>query len=302
MNTNTNFDVIIIGGSYAGLSAAMALGRALRKVLIIDNGLPCNRMTPHAHNFITHDGDTPAYIAQLSREQVLQYPTIRFHKGKAISGSKIAHGFIITTEAGESFSSTKILFATGIADRLPAIKGFAECWGISALHCPYCHGYEVKHENIGILGNGEMGFMITRLLSNWTKTLQLFTNGKSTLSAEQSEKLRQHGIPIIENEIEELVHTNGNLSAIRFTNGEVKELTAVFSKIPFTQHTDIPQHLGCALTEQGFIQVDEFQRTTIPGVFAAGDNSTMYRSLSVAIGAGTKAGGVMNNEMVEETF
>lgn len=302
MDAGKNFDVIIVGGSYAGLSAAMALGRASRKTLIIDNGLPCNRMTPHAHNFITHDGAKPAAIAALAREQVLKYDTISLHTGKAISGSKISNGFIIGTEEGESFFAKKLIFATGITDQFPAIEGFAECWGVSALHCPYCHGYEVKNTNIAVIGNGDMGFMVARMLSNWTNKLQLFTNGKSTLSPEQLQKLAQHNIPVVEEEIDAFLHHLGNLSAVRFKNNTTIAIDAVFAKLSFKQHCEIPLHLGCALNEQGYLQVDDFQRTTIPGVYAAGDNSNMYRSLAVAVATGAKAGGIVNNELVEESF
>src|SRR5690606_26609566 len=143
MANNKHFDVIIIGGSYAGLSAAMALGRALRNVLIIDGGSPCNRQTPHSHNFITQDGEKPHIIAEKARTQVLQYPTIKFITGIAHSGFKTEFGFTITTKANETFEAKKLIFATGLKDNMPDIKGFSECWGISVIHCPYCHGYEV---------------------------------------------------------------------------------------------------------------------------------------------------------------
>jgi len=141
-----NFDVIIIGGSYAGLSAALALGRSLRKVLIMDSGLPCNRSTPHSHNFLTHDGERPAVIAEQARTKVLAYKTVTWWNGLAVSGRKTGSGFEIITQNDGIFYGRKLIFATGIRDILPDIKGFAECWGISVIHCPYCHGYEFRGE------------------------------------------------------------------------------------------------------------------------------------------------------------
>ena len=184
MKSNNDFDVIIIGGSYAGLAAAMALGRALKKVLVIDNGKPCNRQTPHSHNFLTNDGNTPTEIAALANLQVSRYQTVKFFNGTAVKSSKTENGFQIESVSGECFQTKKLIFATGIKDLIPAIDGLSECWGISVVHCPYCHGYEIRNEKTGILANGDMGFDFTKLISNWTKDLTLFTNGISKLSTE----------------------------------------------------------------------------------------------------------------------
>lgn len=302
MTGEKNYDVIIVGGSYSGLSAAMALGRSLRKVLIIDGGEPCNRQTPHSHNFITHDGNTPKAIAMQAKEQVLKYDTVTFLQGIALSASKHEKGFNVTSATGDTFTARKLLFTTGIKDKMPPIDGFAECWGITAIHCPYCHGYEVRHEKTGIIANGDLGYEFTKLIDNWTKDLTLFTNGKSTLKPEQTEKLRLHNIPIIETEITAFEHTNGNLSQVHFKDGSTMSMKAVYSKLPFEQHCDIPVKLGCALDEQGYITVDNMYKTTVAGVYAAGDNTVPMRSVSLAIGSGGFAGAVINKELVDESF
>src|SRR3546814_4290909 len=147
MTYNSNFEVILIGGSYAGLSSAMSLVRSLRNVLIIDSGLPCNRQTPHSHNFLTQDGKTPREISTLAKKQVEKYETVKFHKGLATAGVKSADGFEITTDTKYKFTAKKLIFATGLNDLKPAIKGFAACWGISIIHCPYRteeHTYEFQ--------------------------------------------------------------------------------------------------------------------------------------------------------------
>ncbi len=309
MPDRTNYDVIIIGGSFAGLSAAMALGRALRNVLIIDSGWPCNRQTPHSHNFITQDGNKPGEVGDKARSQVLKYPSIKLLNELAVSGQLTASlsddqsaGFIIRTESGQEFKAKKLIFASGVKDIMPGIPGFSECWGISVVHCPYCHGYEVKHEKTGILANGDIAFHYARLLRNWTKDLIIFTNGKSTLSQEQTNKLRNHNISIIENEIEHLNHENGKLKEIVFKDNSAFPLGVLYSRPDFEQHCNIPETLGCERTEQGFIKVDAFHNTTVPNVFACGDNTSPMRSIANAVAAGNLTGAMVNNVLTEEEF
>ena len=302
MTDSKQFDVIIVGGSYSGLAAGMALGRALRQVLIIDNGKPCNRQTPHSHNFITQDGKTPKEIATLARQQVEMYKTVTFSNSLAINGVKTENGFEIQTATGETFGAKKLIFATGIKDIMPGIEGYTECWGISVLHCPYCHGYEVKNERTGILGNGEYGFEFSMLISNWTKDLTLFTNGKSVLTDEQTAKLKSHNIKILEKEIKKLEHSNGYLPNIIFTDSTKSSVKAIYANSPFEQHCTIPQTLGCELTEQGYIKIDPFQKTTVHGIFASGDNTTRMRTVANAVAMGTTAGIMVNKEIIEEEF
>lgn len=302
MKDDQRYDVIIIGGSYAGLSAAMALGRSLRKVLLIDSGKPCNRQTPHSHNFITQDGQSPQQIADKAKEQVLAYRTVQFYPGTALSGKQTKNGFEVETDQGEKFSGRKMLFATGIVDEMPPIPGFAECWGISVLHCPYCHGYEVSGANIGLLANGDVGFELCKLISNWSKNLIVFTNGKASFTEEQANKLSSKGFQIVEKTISAFEHSNGYIQQVLFQDGSTQPITAVFARPGFRQHSDIPVQLGCLVTEQGFIQVDDFQKTTVAGVFAAGDNTTLFRAVSLAVAAGSKAGASLNKELIEEDF
>jgi thioredoxin reductase len=299
---NNNFDVIIVGGSYAGLSAAMALGRSLRNVLIIDSGKPCNQQTPHSHNFLTQDGATPNEIAEQGKKQVLKYDTIKFINGLATKGYKDDNQFVIELQTGETFKAKKVLFATGVKDILPEIKGLSECWGISVLHCPYCHGYEVKNEKIGLLGNGDLGFELSRLINNWTKDLTLFTNGKSTLANDQATKVAEHNIRIIEKEISNFEHNKGYIYKIVFKDGTAETVNALFARGSFEQHCEIPKNVGCELTEQGYIKIDDFHRTTVQGIYAAGDNTTMFRAVAAAVAAGNKAGALINKDLIEETF
>ena len=297
-----HFEVIIVGGSYSGLSAAMSLGRSLRQVLVIDSGLPCNRQTPHSHNFITQDGEVPAVISAKAKLQVDFYKTVQFFSGLAVQATKTKEGFEIKTDSGETFTSKKVLFAAGVKDLLPEIKGLAECWGISVLHCPYCHGYEVKTEKTAVIANGEMAFEYAKLISNWTKDLRLLTNGKSTITWEQKEILQKRQIEIIEEEIESLEHENGNIKQVIFENQSNAAVKAIYFRPPFEQHCPLPSTLGCELTEQGLIKVDMMQKTTIPGVYASGDCVIQARSVAMAVSSGSFAGAAINKELIEESF
>lgn len=296
------YDVIIVGGSYAGLAAAMALGRSLRKVLVIDSGAPCNRQTPHSHNFLTNDGKPPAAIARRAKQQVQQYATVSFLDALATTAVKTDNGFTVGVQSGQTFAAKKLVFATGIKDDLPNMPGLAACWGISVLHCPYCHGYEVRHQKTGILANGDDGYEFAALIANWTHDLTLYTNGKSTLSGQQTAALEKHNISIVEHEIEGLNHKKGYLDHILFKDGSTAAVQALYARIPFIQHTDIPQSLGCAPTDEGYIKVDAAQKTTIPGVFACGDNAGRMRTVANAVATGTTTGIMVNKELIQDVF
>lgn len=302
MTDNKNFDIIIIGGSYAGLSAALALGRSLRNVLIIDGGKPCNIQTPHSQNFLTQDGKPPQQISRLAIADVEKYETIKFYKGLAISGVKTENGFEISTETNDKFTAKKLIFATGIKDTIPDIKGFAECWGISIVHCPYCHGFEHRFKNTGIIANGQKAYHLASMVNNLTKNLTILTNGKADFTTELMEKLDKHNIKIIENQISEIEHNDGKLQNLIFQDGTKIPFDVVYGVIPFTQHSDIPVSLGCELTENGHIKVDAFQKTTVPNIYVCGDNSNMLRSVANAVSTGNIAGAVANGELVQEQF
>lgn len=295
------FDVIIIGGSYAGLSAAMALGRSLRKVLIIDSNLPCNRQTPHSHNFITRDGEKPADISKKAKAQVLKYETVSFHEDHVVEVHKNEELFDVKTWSEFTFSAKKILFATGLKDLMPSTDGFSDCWGISIIHCPYCHGYEFRNQTTGILANGDMGFHYAQLVTNLTPKLTIFTDGPAIFNAEQNKLLKKNNIRVEQQKIKAFIHQNGYLSAVLLQNGSENRLNAIYTTPLFEQHCKIPVELGCELTDRGLLKVDDFQQTTIPGLYACGDNSAM-RSVSVAVSTGSVAGAAMNMALCAAVF
>ncbi|SDD73301.1 Thioredoxin reductase [Mucilaginibacter pineti] len=296
-----DFDVIIIGGSYAGLQAAMTLGRALRKVLVIDSGKPCNRQTPHSHNFLTRDGETPHAIASIAREQLQRYHTVKTLFGKVIKGEKQDEGFTVGTGNGETYTAKKLLFTSGIYDHMPDVAGFAECWGISVIHCPYCHGYEVHSKPTGVVGNGDLGYEYAKMISNWSNNITLFTNGPSLFTNEQQAKLTAHHIKIEEAQVTEIQHKQGYLTHL-IAGGNAFEFNAVYWRPAFKQHCDVPQLMGCQLTDAGYLKIDELLHTSIPGVYAAGDCTTQMRSVASAVNSGAMAGVLLNKELNDEGF
>ena len=297
------FEVIIMGGSYAGVSAALILARSYRRVLIIDSGNSGNMKVSKIYNFITHDNEPPANIIKIAKQQVLKYRTVKFIYDKVISLTQDKGLFYIESKLGEKYTAKKILCATGISDKAGNIAGFDECRGISIIHCPYWQGYEYKNQVIGILGNGNAAYEAARLLTTWTKKIVIFTNGNSILSEDQINTLNKYKVNIIETKITRFIHNNGQLKNIIFIDNSTYKLNALYTKIPFKQACDLPAiGLGCTLTEEGLIQVDSWQRTSVYGVFAAGDNSFPEKAISLSVASGTTAGMYINHELTEEAF
>ena len=302
MEKNKIFEVIIIGGSYAGLSAAMCLGRSLRKVLIIDSGQPCNEQTPHSHNFLTQDGKTPKEISLVAKQQVEQYNTVSFLKDVVHKGRKTPSVFEITTLSNKTFTAKKLILATGVKDIMPQINGFSTCWGISVIHCPYCHGYEHKAVKTALIANGERALHLASLVHNLTDDLTILTNGRMNFNEPQLKKLKANNIDVIEKEITEIEHKNGHIQNIIFKDGGKENFLAAYAAIPFMQHTSIPVDLKCELTEHGHIKVDFLQKTTVDGIFACGDNSSPMRSVAYAVSTGNIVGAMVNKELTDEQF
>lgn len=293
------FDFIIIGGSYAGLSAAMTLGRARCRVLVLDASQPRNRTTPHAHNLLLHDGDAPADLAARARQQVAAYPTVQLLDARATAAKKLPDGtFQVSTAAQGTFTAPTLLLATGLRDELPPLPGFAECWGTSIIHCPYCHGYEVADQATGLWLNGEMvGHMVAMLL-NWTRELTVFTNGPATFGADVRALLAQHGIGLEETPVVALRHTGPQLHSLDLASGRTVPLRVLYAGLPRSQASDLPAQLGCELDEQNLLRVDALNQTTVPGVYAIGDNCGLGHQLAIAIGMGNRVGAELSRRLI----
>jgi thioredoxin reductase len=294
------YDVIIIGGSYAGLSAAIQLGRARRKVLIIDEGLRRNRFAAHSHGFITQDGVDPAVIAAKAREQVLNYPTIEWLSARADSAQKMATsdtdaGFEVLAKDARH-QSRRLLLATGVKDLLPAIVGLAERWGKAVFHCPYCHGYELNQGPIGVIAGSELSMHHALMLPDWGPTT-LLLNDAFTPDAGQLAALTARGTTLERCPISAITgHADINLA-----DGRMLSFAGLFAMAPFELASPIATDLGLEM-EQGplgaTIKTDVMKETSLPGVFACGDAARPIASVALAVGDGNLAGAGVHRSLM----
>lgn len=297
-----HFDVIIVGAGPAGLSAALVLGRSRRRVLIIDAGKPRNAVSHTAHSFFSRDGIAPSELLQIGREQLHLYDGVKFQMGEVIDARNLGNQFQVTLNNDAQFTSRKLLLATGVKDILPAIEGFAELWGNSIFHCPYCHGWEVRDQPLAIYGKGEAAFEMALMLTGWSRDLILCSDGSAELSDAQRQRLVSWGIELREEKIARLEHKNGLLTEIVLANGEAIPRRGIFLRPQLQQHSDLAAKLGCELTENKLVEVAEDQQTSVAGVYAVGDTSTLFSQITVAVTSGATAAAFINRTLIEENL
>jgi thioredoxin reductase len=286
------YDVIIIGGAFAGLSAATQLGRARRKVLVLDTSLPRNRFAAHSHGFFTRDGSPPLELLAEARRQLAAYGTVELRNARATGISGQADSFVVALEGAGPVSSRRIILAHGMTDDLSALPPGADaCWGKSVFTCPYCHGYEFGDQRLGLLYRMGDPLEMVRFYKEWTATFTLFTNG-NPIEPHASKALAEMNVPIVDDPVLRLEHDAGNLRAIVTASGSIP-LDAMFAHPPARLSTTIGVDLGCQ-TKEGhvgpFYAVDATQMTTVPGIYAAGDAANPMPSISYAVSAGVAAG------------
>ncbi|MEQ9348192.1 MAG: NAD(P)/FAD-dependent oxidoreductase [Thalassospira sp.] len=292
------FDVVIIGGSFAGLTAAMQLARARRNICVIDAGKPRNRFALTSHGFLGLDGKSPTEIRKTAISQLMAYPTVTMRDGLVSHG--VPHAgphdsdmrFDITIEGSECITARRIILATGVRDILPDISGMTERWGVTVLHCPYCHGYEVRDEQIGVIATMPQSSHQAMMLPDWGPTTY-FTQGVYLPDDETSAKMAQRGITIENSPVVALLGTAPVLEAVRLADGRTLPITAVFTGPKVAMPSPVAELLGCAFDDgpQGpFIKVDASQETTVPGIFAAGDAAAARHNATLASAAGIMAG------------
>lgn len=284
------FDVIVVGGSVAGLSAATYLGRMRRATLIVDSGKPCNRVSHASHGFLTRDGVDPAELLQIAREQVQDYPTVELRRGLVTAIQPQADGFDVTLETGETIETHKVLLAMGLRDHLPELANVEQFWGRSAVHCPYCDGWEARDQPLAIQGNGENALHRAKLLLNLTNDLVICTDGPATFSEDEWQFLRARQVRVIETPLIGLEGEGDQLHTLHFADGSTLARHALFLNLKTSQHADLAATLGCEINAMGFVQVDEQARTTVDGVYAAGDMTHPMRAVIFAAAQGAAAG------------
>jgi thioredoxin reductase len=290
------YDAVIAGGSFAGLSAAMQLVRARRRVLILDTGLPRNRFAHASHGFLGQDGRTQAEILGIGRAQVLAYPTAELREAAAVRASGLNGAFEVELESGGLARARRLILATGVVDELPDLPGLRERWGRSVLHCPYCHGYEVADRRLGVLAVSEANMHQALLLPDWSGDVTLFTNGAFEPDPAQREALAARGARVEPRRVVELLGAGADLEGIRVTGDggdAVITLDALFTASRTRMASPLAEQLGCAFDDGPFgpvARTDASKETTVPGVYAAGDMARAPHTVTWAAADGVTAG------------
>ncbi|RQT20514.1 NAD(P)/FAD-dependent oxidoreductase [Burkholderia contaminans] len=294
-------EVIVIGGSFAGLSAAMQLARARRRVLVVDAGQPRNRFAAHAHGFFGQDGKPPAQIVEEAAAQLAGYPTVQRIAGDVRTAERDADGrFHVTLADGSRTSAERLILATGIRDALPALPGLAERWGVSVLHCPYCHGYEVSGQRLGVLATHPLSVHQAILIPDWGPTTW-FTQGVVEANEEEAALLDARGVRIERSPVVEILGDAPRIDALRLADGQVVPIDALFVGARTAMASDLAQQLGCAFDDGPLgpvVRVDAMKQTSVAGVFAPGDASTPMTNATFASASGVMAGVAAHRSLI----
>jgi thioredoxin reductase len=295
MNEN-NFDVVVVGGGAAGLSAALVLGRARRRVAVVDAGMPRNAPAAHMQGFLSRDGIAPADFLAAGRLEVAGY-------GVEILEDQVAEieaGFAVRLGGGRVLNARRVLVATGVRDELPDIPGVRERWGRDLLHCPYCHGWEVRDQPLGVLGTVPGSVEHAQLVRQWSDDVVFFAHTYDLTATEHAE-LEARGVQVFPAEVMRLVVEDDRLVGVELLDGRVIARTAVFIRPSIIPHDDgLLAGLGCELDAAGYVAVDGGGRTTNPGVWAAGNVVDLRAQVITAAGAGSAAAIALNADLVQE--
>ena len=291
-----HYDVIVVGGSYAGMSAALQLVRARRSVLVIDAGKRRNRAASHSHGFLSQDGADPAVIASAARAQLEAYPTLSWVDDLVVKSSGSRDAFIIEVMEGEVYGARRLLLATGVSDTLSDVEGLAERWGTSVFHCPYCHGYELDQGQIGVIAASPISIHQAQLLPEWGSVIFL-TNGVLELDEPTLQDLSTRGVSVEATRIERI---EGHADVV-LTDGRRLSFAGLFTASKNAPSTSVAEDLGCALAETPMgmqIDTNETKETSIAGIFACGDAARVPHSVALAVADGAWAGAQIHRSLV----
>ncbi|WP_406068262.1 NAD(P)/FAD-dependent oxidoreductase [Streptomyces sp. NBC_01020] len=303
MNTNQSVEVIVIGGGAAGLSGALTLARARRSVMVIDSGEPRNAPASGVHGFLSRDGMPPRDLVARGQEEVARYGG-SVVPGRVVSAEHVDGLFEVTTETGERYSARRLLVATGLTDELPEVPGLAERWGRDVLHCPYCHGWEIRDQPLGVLGTGPMSVHQALLFRQWTSRITLFTADRVEVTDDQREQLTARGVDVVEGAVAAIEVDKDRLTGIRLASGRVVEVTAV-ALSPRMRAGKVLSSLGLDPVEHPMgvgehIEADATGRTAVPGVWVAGNATDLAAQVVGAAAAGTVSAAAINADLVAE--
>jgi thioredoxin reductase len=291
-----SYDVVVVGGGAAGLSAALVLGRARRRVAVVDAGAPRNAPAAHMQGFLSRDGMPPADLLAAGRAEAAGYG-VELVEGTVTA---IEAGFVVRLAGGRALQARRILVATGARDELPEIPGVEARWGRDLLHCPYCHGWEVRDQPIGVLGTIPGSVLHAQLVRQWSDDVAFFVHTHELSTVEQGE-LEARGVQIVRGEVARLVVEDDRLTGVELTDGRAIPRTAVFIRPDIVPHADgLLAGLGCETDDGGFAKVDATGRTSATGVWAAGNAADPRAQVITAAGAGSAAAIAINADLVQD--
>ncbi len=296
------FDVIIVGGGPAGMSAALILGRCRRKVLVVDSGKPRNRMSHAMHGYLTRDGMNPNELKGVARKELESYDTVISMDGLVVDAFRTEDGrFIVVLEDGSRFLSRKLLIATGVVDEVPDIPGLDDLYGTSVHHCPICDGYEWRDKAIAVYGKNCTGFGLVQEMTAWSRDLVLLTDGKCDFDSDQLEYLEEMRIRVMQEQVTALEGADGKLSAVVLEGGQKLQRDALFFSTGQELHSrELPGKLGCKYTEKGCVEVGASEETCVEGVYCCGDASHNAQLVIVAAAEGAVAAVAINKALTLE--
>ena len=292
------YDVVVVGGGPAGLSAALMLARCRRRVVVCDAGRPRNAAAQGVHGYLTRDGVPPAEFLRLARAELRRYD-VEQRETTVTAVDRTNADFAVTLDDGARLTTASVLIATGVRDQPPAIDGIDACYGISVHHCPYCDGWEVRDRRIAVVGGRVSPAGLALGLKTWSDHIIVATNGQSRLTMAQRRKLGDLGIPIYTAPIARLEHEEGHLRGLVFAGGERVDCDALFFTAGQRQQCDLAQRLGCEFNRRGTVKTDHLGQTCVPGVYVVGDASRDAQFVVVAAAEGAKAGVAINRALQE---
>jgi thioredoxin reductase len=294
-----DFECVIVGGGAAGLSAALVLGRARRRVLVLDTGEQSNRAAHAIGGLLGHDGRPPTELYARGRAELAAYPSVELRDVQVTTATRYDGGFVLSTADGTTTDAARVLLATGMDYAVPDLPGVADLWGDTVFHCPYCHGWEVRDRALAVLG-ATAATHRALLLRQWSADVVLLTDGPAGLDADEQVRLEQPGIPVIERRVAGVRGRGGALEAVLFADGGELARDALLVAAPLRQRATLASDLGAALTERGTVDADAFGRTTVPGLYAAGDAGSLLPQVAGAISDGSRAAAAINDDLIAE--
>jgi thioredoxin reductase len=302
---DTNWDCIVIGGGAAGLSAALVLGRARRRTLVIDAGEQSNRVAHGIGGLLGQDGRPPDEFYAAGRDELAAYPAVELRPGEVVGAERNGDGIVLELADGERERARRVLLATGMDYRRPELPGIEERWGGSVFHCPFCHGWEVRERALGVLDRGETGVQRALLLRAWSDDVTLYSDGPAELDTDEAELLRGAGVDVDERPVAGLRGPGEELSAIVFADGSERDCGGLLVPVTLHQRTPLAAQLGATLVSKSplvadAVEVDEGFHSSVAGLFAAGDASGQMQSVANAIAAGSRAAAMIVHGMMAD--